>query len=89
MNILSRAFIHRVYDWASTLAERFGHNEREVDWLRTAKADSEENGYSEGLLGVDEIGKPRRERVRSRGRVSGGRFGDSEAHSERSLVEHD
>ena len=31
-------------------------SEREVNWIRTAKAGNEVDGYSEALLGIDEEG---------------------------------
>jgi len=38
------------------LAEWFGLSEREVNWIRTAKAGNDEDGFSEALLGIDEEG---------------------------------
>lgn len=48
--------IHRVDEAADELADWFGLSEREVNWVRTAKAGNEEDGFSEALLGVDEEG---------------------------------
>jgi len=36
-----------------SLKEDSGLNEREVNWVRNAKADNEADGYSEALLGLD------------------------------------
>ena len=46
----------RVTEEASTLADWFDLSEREVNWIRTAKAGNDEDGYSEALLGIDEEG---------------------------------
>jgi hypothetical protein len=43
----------RVWEAAEKLAEWFGLSDREVNWVRMAKAGNEEDGYSEALLGVD------------------------------------
>lgn len=48
--------IHRVAEEAEKLSTWFGLSERETNWVRTAKAGNEEDGYSEALLGVDEEG---------------------------------
>jgi hypothetical protein len=48
--------IHRVQESAEELAEWFGLNEREVEWVRSAKAGNERDGYAEALLCVDEEG---------------------------------
>jgi hypothetical protein len=55
-NLCSMTVIHRVDEEAEQLAEWFGLSEREVAWVRTAKAGNDEDGYSEALLGVDEEG---------------------------------
>jgi hypothetical protein len=55
-NLCSMTIIHRVNEEAEQLAEWFGLSEREVNWVRTAKAGNDEDGYSEALLGVDEEG---------------------------------
>ncbi|MFC6723439.1 VirB4 family type IV secretion system protein [Halobium palmae] len=52
-DLCSMTLIHRVSEEAESLAEWFGLNEREVSWVRTAKAGNEEDGFSEALLGVD------------------------------------
>jgi len=55
-NLCSITLIHRVQEEAEKLAEWFGLSEREVNWVRTAKAGNDEDGYSEALLGIDEEG---------------------------------
>jgi len=55
-NLCSMTLLHRVDEAAEQLAEWFGLSEREINWVRTAKAGNEEDGYSEALLGVDEEG---------------------------------
>ena len=52
-NLCSMTIIHRVKEEAEKLSEWFGLSEREVNWVQTAKAGNEEDGYSEALLGVD------------------------------------
>ncbi|WP_135303744.1 VirB4 family type IV secretion system protein [Haloarcula amylovorans] len=55
-NLCSMRLIHRVDEAAEQLAKWFGLSEREVNWVRSAKAGNDEDGYSEGLLGIDEEG---------------------------------
>mgnify|MGYP002762165953 FL=1 len=55
-NLCSMTLIHRVREERDTLADWFGLNEREQEWIRTAKAGNTNDGYSEALLGVDEEG---------------------------------
>ncbi|WP_240452104.1 VirB4 family type IV secretion system protein [Halostella salina] len=55
-NLCSMTVVHRVREDAEKLAEWFGLSEREVEWVRSAKAGNEEDGYSEALLGIDEKG---------------------------------
>ncbi|MFC6993217.1 VirB4 family type IV secretion system protein [Haladaptatus sp. GCM10025707] len=55
-NLCSVTMIHRVQEEAEKLASWFGLSEREVNWVRTAKAGNEEDGFSEALLGVAEEG---------------------------------
>ncbi|MDX1744846.1 MAG: transfer complex protein, partial [Halobacteriales archaeon] len=52
-DLCSMTIIHRVTEQAAKLAEWFGLSEREVNWVRTAKAGNDEDGYSEALLGID------------------------------------
>jgi hypothetical protein len=55
-DLCSITVIHRVKEDTDLLAEWFGLTEREVNWVRTAKAGNEEDGFSEALLGIDEEG---------------------------------
>jgi hypothetical protein len=55
-NLCSMTLIHRVQEEAEKLADWFGLSEREVNWVRTAKAGNDADGYSEALLGIDEEG---------------------------------
>lgn len=55
-DLCSVVLLHRVNEQAEKLADWFGLNEREVNWVRTAKAGNDEDGYSEALLGIDEEG---------------------------------
>ncbi|WP_217353084.1 VirB4 family type IV secretion system protein [Haloprofundus sp. MHR1] len=55
-NLCSMTLIHRVQEEAETLADWFGLSEREVNWVQTAKAGNDEDGYSEALLNIDEEG---------------------------------
>lgn len=52
-NLCSIPIIHRVTEVAEKLAEWFGPNERAVNWVRTATAGNEEDGYPETLLRPD------------------------------------
>jgi type IV secretory pathway VirB4 component len=55
-NLCSMTVIHRVDEAADQLAEWFGLSDRQVNWVRSAKAGNDDDGYSEALLGVDEEG---------------------------------
>jgi len=55
-DLCSLVQIHRVSEEAEKLATWFGLSEREANWVRTAKAGNEADGYSEALLGIDEEG---------------------------------
>ena len=55
-DLCSITVIHRVKEDMDLLAEWFGLTEREVNWVRTAKAGNEEDGFSEALLGIDQEG---------------------------------
>jgi len=55
-DLCSMTLIHRVHEETDKLAEWFDLSEREVNWIRTAKAGNEVDGYSEALLGIDEEG---------------------------------
>lgn len=52
-NLCSITLIHRVQEEVEKLAEWFGLSEREVNWVRTAQAGNDDDGYSETLLGID------------------------------------
>ena len=56
-NLCSIVQIHRVREEADKLAEWFGLNERETEWVRSATAGNTVDGYSEALLCVDELGR--------------------------------
>ncbi|WP_232700638.1 VirB4 family type IV secretion system protein [Halobacterium wangiae] len=51
--LCSMTLIHRVNEEASELAEWFDLNTREIEWVQSAKAGNDEDGYSEALLGID------------------------------------
>lgn len=55
-DLCSLVQIHRVAEEADKLAKWFGLSEREVNWVRTAKAGNKDDGFSEALLGIDEEG---------------------------------
>lgn len=55
-NLCSMTVIHRVDEAADQLADWFGLSDRQVDWVQSAKAGNDDDGYSEALLGVDEEG---------------------------------
>ena len=55
-NLCSMKVIHRVDEASDELADWFGLSDREIDWVRSAKAGNDADGYSEALVGVDEEG---------------------------------
>ncbi|MFT4965025.1 MAG: hypothetical protein ACI9PP_002314 [Halobacteriales archaeon] len=55
-NLCSIKQLHRVEQGDDTLAEWFGLSDREIAYVRTAKAGEDQSGDSEALLGVDEEG---------------------------------
>jgi len=55
-NLCSLTLVHWVQKEADTFVEWFGLIECEVNWIRTAKAGNDEDGFSEALLGIDEEG---------------------------------
>jgi len=55
-NLCSMTMLHRVDEEADKLADWFDLSEREANWVRTAKAGNDADGYSEALLGIDEEG---------------------------------
>jgi hypothetical protein len=56
-NLCSMTLIHRVQEETEKLAEWFNLSEREVEWVRSAKAGNDEDGYSEALLSIDGEGR--------------------------------
>ncbi|MDY7083182.1 MAG: transfer complex protein, partial [Halobacteria archaeon] len=55
-NLCSIKILHRVEEETEKLAEWFDLNDRQIDFVRSAKAGDEEDGYSEALVGVDQEG---------------------------------
>jgi len=55
-SLCSMTLIHRVDEEAEKLAQWFGLNDREINWVCSAKAGNDEDGFSEALLGIDEEG---------------------------------
>ena len=56
-NLCSITIIHRVKEETEKLGGWFGQSEREVNWVRTAKAGNDKDGYSEALMSIDEEGR--------------------------------
>ncbi|WP_435102419.1 VirB4 family type IV secretion system protein [Halarchaeum sp. P4] len=52
-DLCSLVLIHRVHEDAAKLQQWFDLSDREVEWVRAAKAGNDADGYSEALLGVD------------------------------------
>ena len=55
-DLCSIKLIHRANEQADKLATWFDLTDREVNWIRTAKAGNDDDGFSEALLGIDEEG---------------------------------
>lgn len=55
-NLCSITLLHRVNEEKEKVAKWFDLNERQVNWVTSAKAGEEEEGYSEALLGIDQEG---------------------------------
>lgn len=55
-NLCSLRQLHFVDEADEKLADWFDLSERQIGWVRTAKAGDDEDGYSEALLGIDEEG---------------------------------
>jgi hypothetical protein len=55
-DLCSMTLVHRATEHADTLADWFGLNERQLEWVRTATAGNETDEYAEALLGVEEEG---------------------------------
>jgi len=52
-NLCSVTVLHRVNEQTEKLVEWFGLNDREAQWVASAKAGDDTEGYSEALLGID------------------------------------
>lgn len=55
-NLCSMTLLHRVDEAAEKLADWFGLSDRQVDWVRSATAGNDQDGFSEALLHIDEAG---------------------------------
>ena len=55
-NLCSLTVLHRVNEEKEKIAKWFDLSERQVNWVTSAKAGEDEDGYSEGLVGIDQEG---------------------------------
>ena len=55
-NLCSLTVLHRVNEEKEKIAKWFGLSERQVNWVTSAKAGEDKDGYSEGLVGIDQEG---------------------------------
>jgi len=55
-NLCSITVIHRVNEEGDKIAKWFDLNERQVNFVTSAKAGEDEDGYSEALIGIDQEG---------------------------------
>jgi type IV secretory pathway VirB4 component len=55
-NLCSITVIHRVNEEGEKIAKWFDLNERQVNFVSSAKAGEDEDGYSEALVGIDQEG---------------------------------
>ncbi|WP_159903759.1 VirB4 family type IV secretion system protein [Salinirussus salinus] len=55
-NLCSVSVLHRINEEEEKIARWFDLNDRQVDWVTTAKAGEEEDGYAEALVGIDQEG---------------------------------
>ena len=55
-NLCSITVIHRVNEEGEKIAKWFDLNDRQVDFVSSAKAGEDEDGYSEALVGIDQEG---------------------------------
>jgi hypothetical protein len=55
-NLCSVTVLHRVSEEGEKIGQWFDLNDRQVDWVKTAKPGKEEEGYSEALVGIDQEG---------------------------------
>ena len=55
-NLCSITVIHRVNEEGDKIAKWFDLNKRQVNFVTSAKAGEDEDGYSEALIGIDQEG---------------------------------
>ncbi|EMA03507.1 hypothetical protein SAMN05443574_12313 [Haloarcula vallismortis] len=55
-NLCSLTVLHRVNEEKEKIAKWFDLSERQVNWVTSAKAGEDEDGYSEALVGIDQEG---------------------------------
>lgn len=55
-SLCSLTILHRVNEERDKIKEWFDLNPNQVDWVASAKAGEEEAGYSEALIGIDQMG---------------------------------
>jgi len=55
-NLCSLTVLHRVNEEKEKIATWFDLSDRQVNWVTSAKAGEDEDGYSEGLVGIDQEG---------------------------------
>jgi len=55
-NLCSVTVLHRINEEEEKIARWFDLNDRQVEWVTTAKAGEEEDGYAEALVGIDQEG---------------------------------
>ncbi|MFB6312274.1 MAG: VirB4 family type IV secretion system protein, partial [Salinirussus sp.] len=55
-NLCSITVIHRLEEDENEIARWFDLNDRQVEWIRSAKAGEDRAGYAEALVGVDQEG---------------------------------
>ena len=55
-NLCSITVLHRVNEEGEKIAEWFDLNDRQVNYVTSAKAGEDEDGYSEAFVGIDQEG---------------------------------
>ncbi|CDK39187.1 VirB4 family type IV secretion system protein [Halorubrum sp. AJ67] len=55
-NLCSLTVLHRVNEEKEKITKWFDLSERQVNWVTSAKAGEDEDGYSEALVGIDQEG---------------------------------
>ncbi|WP_135665819.1 VirB4 family type IV secretion system protein [Halorhabdus rudnickae] len=55
-NLCSLTVLHRVNEEKEKIAKWFDLSDRQVNWVTSAKAGEDEDGYSEALVGIDQEG---------------------------------